>query len=50
MPHMSDSIRNVFSEANASAGILEFTAEEPKKIAKLAAELKAIIHAAKERS
>lgn len=50
MPHMSDSIRNVFADANSSAGLLEYTADELKRIAKLAEELKAIIHTAKERS
>jgi hypothetical protein len=50
MPHMSTSLRNVFSEAHASAASLEYTAEELKRIARLAEDLKAIIHAAKERS
>ena len=46
MPHMSTSLRNVFSEAHASAASLEYTAEELKRIARLAEDLKAIIHAA----
>jgi len=50
MPHMSTSFRNVFSEAHASAESLEYTAEELKRIARLAEDLKAIINAAKERS
>jgi hypothetical protein len=40
----------VFSEAHASAESLEYTAEELKRVARLAEDLKAIINAAKERS
>jgi hypothetical protein len=50
MPHMSNSLRNVFMEANASAETLEYTAEELERIAKLAEDLKSIIDAAQDRS
>jgi hypothetical protein len=50
MPHISTSLRNVFSEAHATADRLEYTAEEIKRIARLAEDLKSIIHAAKKRS
>jgi hypothetical protein len=47
---MSTSHRNLFAEAWASAEYLEHTAEERKRIARLAVDLKAVLHADRERS